>query len=287
MNDHLTPKEAGDALGLSESTIKRWCDRQELSTVRTPGGHRRIPLSAILELARRDHYELVRPEVVGLPARLSAPQDLASASTALVEHLKRGDVGELRRIAFALHLAGVSAEELADRLLAPAMRELGTSWQHGTAEVYQERRAVELVSRLVHELRIALPEPAPEAPLAIGGTLAPDNYQLASAMVEWVLRAQGFRTQQLGAANPGATLAAALRDLRPRLFWLSASFIPDRSAFLADFERIAAAAEEVGTVVVVGGNALDADLRSRMRYACFGDTLAHLSTFVRTLQGQL
>ncbi|REJ93532.1 MAG: helix-turn-helix domain-containing protein [Planctomycetota bacterium] len=51
MNDLLTPKQVARAISVSESSIKRWCDRGAIATQYTPGGHRRIPLSGLLEFS--------------------------------------------------------------------------------------------------------------------------------------------------------------------------------------------------------------------------------------------
>jgi molybdopterin-binding protein len=47
--DSLTPREAAGALGVSYPTIKQWIYRKRIRSVKTPGGHHRIPRS---ELAR-------------------------------------------------------------------------------------------------------------------------------------------------------------------------------------------------------------------------------------------
>ncbi len=46
----LTPAEASRALGVSYSTIKQWIYRKRIRSVRTPGGHHRIPRSEIARL---------------------------------------------------------------------------------------------------------------------------------------------------------------------------------------------------------------------------------------------
>jgi molybdopterin-binding protein len=43
----LKPREAAAALGISYATIKQWILAGTLKTVRTPGGHHRIPQSAL------------------------------------------------------------------------------------------------------------------------------------------------------------------------------------------------------------------------------------------------
>jgi molybdopterin-binding protein len=46
----LTPAEAADLLGVSYQTIKQWIYRKRIRSVKTPGGHHRIPRSEIVRL---------------------------------------------------------------------------------------------------------------------------------------------------------------------------------------------------------------------------------------------
>jgi molybdopterin-binding protein len=43
----LKPREAATSLGVSYATIKQWFLQGKLKTVKTPGGHHRIPQSAL------------------------------------------------------------------------------------------------------------------------------------------------------------------------------------------------------------------------------------------------
>jgi len=46
----LTPAEASKAIGVSYPTIKQWIYRKKIRSVRTPGGHHRIPRSEVARL---------------------------------------------------------------------------------------------------------------------------------------------------------------------------------------------------------------------------------------------
>jgi molybdopterin-binding protein len=46
----LTPAAAADVLGVSYPTVKQWIYRKKIRSVRTAGGHHRIPLSEIARL---------------------------------------------------------------------------------------------------------------------------------------------------------------------------------------------------------------------------------------------
>ncbi len=48
--ESLTPAEAAKTLGVSYPTVKQWIYRKRIRSVRTPGGHHRIPRSEIARL---------------------------------------------------------------------------------------------------------------------------------------------------------------------------------------------------------------------------------------------
>jgi molybdopterin-binding protein len=48
----LKPREAAAALGVSYATVKQWILAGTLKTVRTPGGHHRVPQSALTPMLK-------------------------------------------------------------------------------------------------------------------------------------------------------------------------------------------------------------------------------------------
>jgi hypothetical protein len=78
----------------------------------------------------------------------------------------------------------------------------------------------------------------------------------------------------------------AIKRHQPGLFWLSISYIRDEAEFIAGFNRVFEAASKTQTAVVVGGRALTSDIRSKLRYTAFCDTMRHLEEFGKTLSRQ-
>jgi excisionase family DNA binding protein len=50
---HLTPGEVATIMRVDPKTVTRWCDSGKLSCIRTLGGHRRIPESAVRAMMQR------------------------------------------------------------------------------------------------------------------------------------------------------------------------------------------------------------------------------------------
>ena len=184
----VSPKQVARAIGVSESSLKRWCDQGLIKTVRTAGGHRKMDIAEVLRYVREQDHKLVSPEILGLPpASEHASTGLTHGGFRLVDALLSGDELVARQIVFDLYLAKHSRSVIFDEVIAAAFREIGDRWECHEAEVYQERRGCEIALRVLFDLRRV--QQVPERKwLATGGTIEGDQYSLPSAMAELVLR---------------------------------------------------------------------------------------------------
>ncbi len=284
MKKLVTPKQVAKAINVSESSLKRWCDRGLLTTVRTAGGHRRLALDDVFHFLRESGHPLVRPELLGLPSTVGQGATVvARARDQVRDALLAGDEDQCRRIVFDLYLSGQSACEICDRVLAAAFHDIGDRWECGEIFVYRERRGCEIALKSLHDLRLAIRTPPADAPVAIGGALEHDPYRLPTTMIEIALREAAWRASSYGTLLPAATLGEAVRENRPQLLWVSVSSIESVPQFLDEYARLYETAAELGTAVAVGGRALTEEIRQQMVYSAYCDTLRHLVTFVATL----
>ncbi|QOJ15893.1 MAG: B12-binding domain-containing protein [Planctomycetia bacterium] len=285
MNDQLSPKRVARAIGVSEASLKRWCDKGLISAARTAGGHRRLSRASVVEFLRSTGHPVTAPELLGLPATCGSGDGVIEhAVERIFSALIDSDDERVRRVIFDLYLAGRSMIEIGDRAIATAMHQIGRAWEAGRIEVYQERRAVEVCTSVIGELRRVLPPPSATAPLTLGGSLAPDPYTLVGHMAELVLLEAGWRAQSLGIGHPVETLIAAIKAKRPRMFWLTASSVEEPERFVADCRRLCAAARENGAALVVGGRALNEGLRRELDYHAYCDNLRNLVSFAESLR---
>lgn len=282
--DLISPRQAARAIGVSESSLKRWCDRGLIATVRTAGGHRKLATPDVVRFVREHQHRIVTPEVLGLPPTSEGAElGLTRGGSLLAEALLVGDEESARRIVFDLYLARHSISAIGDAVIAQAFRVIGDRWACNEADIYQERRGCEIVLRVLHELRQAQ-QVRPDAWRAIGATFTGDFYSLPLTMTETVLRSVGYQATMLGTSIPIESLIKAVRDLRPKLFFASVSHLVDEAKFVADFSQLAEACRGSETALVVGGRALNDGLRPQLAYSAFCDTLQQLESFAAALQ---
>ncbi|QDV23243.1 B12-binding domain-containing protein [Aureliella helgolandensis] len=283
MKTLVTPKQVGRSLGVSESSVKRWCDNGEIAAQYTAGGHRRIAISTVLDLVRAGKYTLVAPDALGLPATSGrGAHATAHARETLTEALLEGNASRCRQLIFDLYLAEQHLSVICDEVLAPAFADIGERWSCGQAEVYQERRGCEIVLHIMHELETLFPPPLEDSYLALGGATEGDQYSLGTKMAELVLRDTKWNAISLGDNLPFSTLESAIADNRPRLFWISCSHIANPNQFLASYSALY---ERFHSEIafVVGGRALTDELRRKMKFSAYCDNMQHLEGFARTL----
>ncbi len=299
MIDSFTPKQVAVALQVSESSVKRWCDQGAIRTDRTLGGHRRIPLPFLLEFLEATNRRLVDPSAIGLDptqplfgsdSSVRQKQALVAEEPAMLAQFEKallaGDESTCRKIVsnwFAQH-GGITS--LADNLLSVAFKSIGDRWECGTVEIYQERRGCEICCQLIHELRRLLPEPQGYAPLAMGGTASGDQYQLPNQLAEIVFRENGWRTISLGTNIPFASLLSAARKHMPKVFWLSVSHIENVDQFVVDYNHFAKNLPK-GVMLVLGGQALNEQVRPSLSYSAHCDSMLQLANLARSARGSL
>jgi len=139
------------------------------------------------------------------------------------------------------------------------------------------------MQRTLYELRRAQPDPDPLWN-ACGGTLEGDTCTLPTMIVELILRDGGWDATSLGFSIPSASMVRAILDTKPRLFWVCVSNVEDTERFVREFKQVSDAAESACTALVVFGRALTEELRKRISFCCYCDTMQQLESFTKTVR---
>ncbi len=283
-NQFISTIRAAEALGVSVSTVKRWVDESILPAQKTAGGHRKLLRAEVLALARQGELPYRDLTALGDAASVDQPSDLPSISASLLEAVLRGDEVEAGSLLRRAYRSAVAVEALADQVIAPAMTQVGNCWKLNRIDVWEEHRATQLCAAAVFDLKDELSVRAERnRPIAIGCAPEGDPYLLATLLAQVVLLDYGWEAVNLGPNTPMPSLVKAIRELRPRLIWLSVSHLADPAAFVRSYRDLYRAAERHGVAVAVGGQAMDEPIRSSIPYTTYGDGLTQLAAFARTL----
>jgi MerR family transcriptional regulator, light-induced transcriptional regulator len=283
-SQYLSTVQAAEALGVSVSTVKRWVDEGVLPAHRSPGGHRKLLRAEVVSLARQG--DLPRGDLAALSAASARDQSqfLEMTSTALLEALRRGRGAEVSAIIRRAYNLGVAIESIADRVIAPVMVKVGHDWECARIDVWEEHRGTQFCAAALYDLKDELETRAERnRPVAVGAAPEGDPYLLPTVLAQLVLLDAGWEAVQLGPDTPLPSLANAVRELRPRLLWLSVSYLEDASAFIGAYKELHRVAEREGVAVALGGQGLVPSVRSAIPYTTHGDGLSHLAAFARVM----
>lgn len=287
----FSPKQVAEALQVSESSVKRWCDQGLISMTKTAGGHRRISLEELLRFVNDSERPLFNPMAIGLrtpppqPAQRKVFPSFAGSEEQVMfrNSLAEGDENQCRRILRSVAEQLGSPARAVELLITDAMHRFGEAWEKAHLDVYQERHGCEICLRLIHEVRAELPRPT--GPVAIGGAPEHDPYQLPTNLVELTLREAGWQAHSLGANLPIDSFKKAAEHYQPSLIWMSVSVVDGESNFVDRFNAFADWLPD-HCVLIVGGRALKDDLRPRLRYTAHCDNLLQLTELAAIMRSR-
>ena len=102
----LTPRQAAEKLGLSYPAVKHWILSGRIRTVKTPGGHHRVPLEALSEFLPNASQ--------AAPVRISGRNQLSGTVVEIVIE------GLLAKVVLA-----IGSQRVTSIITADAVRDLG------------------------------------------------------------------------------------------------------------------------------------------------------------------
>lgn len=241
----LTTREAADLLDVHESTVKRWCNADELRHLATRGGHRRIGVADLMAFARAQGLQ--SPLLDFHPFEAEVWEGLKSARG-------RGDYRPLSSLSLEWALTDrphliealfrllggrgiVPTGRMFDELLGTLMRSVGEAWRQGKIGVGEEHFSTQIVMDALHQMRAFLHashpvyrDPARRQQLAQAAVVAcaeGEQHELGAMCVRILLEEHNWRVYYLGANVPIEEVAAFQKKQGAELVALS--FVPPRA----------------------------------------------------------
>jgi excisionase family DNA binding protein len=160
----VLPAEAARLLGISQPSLNRWLDGDEISTVMTPGGRREIPLSELVQLL--EDVEAAREQGERRPvARVIKNRNRESIGTVDIDRLLPRRAGRGHRTAELQSLAyhRLVADRLDDGIVADARRRLGRWRSDGRVDPRWVAKWDDILGRPLSQIAKAISADTPRA----------------------------------------------------------------------------------------------------------------------------
>src|SRR5690349_11599676 len=125
MREFLSPKQLAEAIGVSESSVKRWADEGVLRATVTAGGHRRIALREAVRFIRQSGHPVVQPHLLGLGELAVPGLKPGDVQASVYAAVLNGHVEVVRGAVNSMYLAGQNVAAVCDGPLKEAMHNVG------------------------------------------------------------------------------------------------------------------------------------------------------------------
>jgi methanogenic corrinoid protein MtbC1 len=178
----------------------------------------------------------------------------------------------------------MSIERITDEIIQPSMARIGEEWMNGNLPIFYEHCATQICISTLFKLRNFInSRDNTNGPIAIGGCITNDHYQLSNMLVDILLFDLGWNTVNIGANTPIESFIDGINHFKPRLVWMSTTNISNVDEFVKDnlllFDKVC----NVGSVLVIGGQGLTPAIRKKIKFHFYGDTMCHLADYARGL----
>lgn len=287
LKQHVTPKELSRAIGVSESSLKRWADGGMLAAAKTVGGHRRFTIEEAIRFIRQTGMKVIAPGAIGLPDLIEAQpagDPAALPHVALSTAMINGEAAVVRGTILGAFVAGQSVAAIFDRLVTPALHDIGELWRHDAKGIYMEHRATALCIESIHQLRSLFPAATAEAPAAVGGALSGDIYSIPSLMAATVLAGDGWREMNLGPDTPVDSLLLAADEARAHLVWVSVSVDLPAQNLSRQITLLAEGLRKREARLVIGGRAVPVAMVAKWSHVHVARSMGELAAYAAGLR---
>jgi len=215
----VSTRQASELLGVHESSIKRWCNAEELDCWLTPGGHRRIPIVALVDFAQSQgvelslrHFGREAGRVWDGLERARGEDDFGVLYELAYTWIAEGSSDLTAGLIEYLSREGIPLGRILDRVVGPVMRHVGEGYQYGDLSIGDEHRMTQAMRDVLVILSAAedptVRQNGKVSPVAVVGCVRGEVHELGALMVRLVLKAEGWRVIYLGLNVPTEEFAA-------------------------------------------------------------------------------
>jgi MerR family transcriptional regulator, light-induced transcriptional regulator len=261
MKDWISTTEAAKRFGISSSTFKRFCDRNNIPVARTPGGHWRI---------HECHIEIV----AGLWKTIPSQNQVGLNSEELGNLLLAADANSILEKLLVLTSDPIHLTEILEDYLIPCLWFIGDRWYRGEISIAEEKVATSTANQVLDSLASRLISKDANR-LAVGCSLLPSIDTIGSKLVGIGLKAVGIKAIDLGGSVALEFLIDAAIRYSADIVWVSYTHTIDHKTFLEQQCEIQAKLSS-NCRVIIGGGGLAPSLRRLVSNTVYYESITEM-----------
>jgi excisionase family DNA binding protein len=282
----FTTIEVARLCRVSDATVKRWEEAGLLKSERTSGGHRRFRAEEVARFQREQGLGLKQnhgdESVIKTTNR--ARDKKVYSDSAFLQTLIDGGEEAAANFFITAHLEGKPLTEIIDRLVCPAMREIGELWHREEISVAQEHLATRTAISAIYKLRSALPVPEMKNGLAMCCAMEGDLHELPTLLAQITIENEGLEVINFGAATPLYCLADEAARHSPNFVCISATVINDLERLTRDYKDFREKTAKLEIPVLLGGGVFENEnIRKRFKSEFYARSFTDVAEFARNL----
>lgn len=280
----FTTIEVARLCRVSDATVKRWGEAGLLKSERTRGGHRRFRAEEVARFQRDQGLGLKQShgdESVRKKTNRTRYKKVHSDSIFLQSLIDGGEEAATNFVVTA-HLEGKPLTEIIDRLICPAMQEIGELWHREEISVAQEHLATRTVISAIYKLRSTLPVPEMKNALVVCCAMEGDLHELPALLAQITVENEGVEVVNFGAATPLYCLADEIVRYSPNFVCISAAVINDLERLSRDYKDFREKIAKLGIPILLGGRVFDDEhIRNRFKSDFYPRNFTDVAEFAR------
>ncbi len=282
----FTTIEVARLCRVSDATVKRWEEAGLLKSERTSGGHRRFRAEEVARFQREQGLGLKQThgdESVTKTTNRARDKKVYSDSAFLQSLIDGGEEAAMN-FCITAHLEGKPLTEIIDRLVCPAMQEIGELWHREEISVTQEHLATRTAFSALYKLRSALPIPEMKNGLAMCCAMEGDLHELPTLLAQIAIENEGLEVINFGANTPLYCLADEVLRHSPNFVCISATVINDLERLTHDYKHFREKITKLKIPVLLGGRVFeDEHIRKRFVSEFYLRSFTEIAEFARKL----
>lgn len=242
---------------VTHSSLRFLQRRGLVTTTRTAGGHRKYQQRDLDRIRTIKAWQAERLSLDDIGVRLARLEAMPSSEERwplFLEHALSGRIAEAGALVLGADDVGVPLVDTFERMLMPALAEVGRRWESGELRVDQEHEVSELCRDLISELALRHITHPVDGRAVLAATVENELHDIGLRMVCGLLRQRGIAVHFLGAGLPTDLLLESVMFRRPDIVLLSVTIDVHIASLRDTLSRLPAPGTDAGNpLVVVGG----------------------------------